>query len=126
MKTKSESSKKSPAKEKKEEKVKEAEKPKPKERQEPKPVKKEAKDDAKKGKKKQAVELEKPADFDDGGWQEVPKKEKKKVKLLMFVISTYEKVCNESININQSMYKPFLTIFMQQSVTNDCKLFKLL
>ncbi|KAL0872094.1 hypothetical protein ABMA27_004515 [Loxostege sticticalis] len=80
VKTKSESSKKSPAKEKKEEKVKEAEKPKPKERQEPKPVKKEAKDDAKKGKKKQAVELEKPADFDDGGWQEVPKKEKKKVK----------------------------------------------
>ncbi|KAL0872093.1 hypothetical protein ABMA27_004515 [Loxostege sticticalis] len=78
VKTKSESSKKSPAKEKKEEKVKEAEKPKPKERQEPKPVKKEAKDDAKKGKKKQAVELEKPADFDDGGWQEVPKKEKKK------------------------------------------------
>ncbi|XP_063828109.1 triadin-like [Ostrinia nubilalis] len=77
VKTKSESTKKSPTKEK----VKEAEKPKPKERQEPKPVKKESKDEAKKGKgRKQPVELEKPADFDEGVWEEVPKKEKKKVK----------------------------------------------
>lgn len=81
-KAKSESSKKSPLKEKKEEKTKEVDKPKPKERPvEAKPVKKETVSDAKKGKKgKNVAELEKPADFDDGGWQEVPKKnEKKKV-----------------------------------------------
>lgn len=81
MKNKSESSKKSPTKEKKEEKVKE-DKPKPKERLELKPVKKEAKDagDAKKGKKNKSAEVEKPADFDEGVWEEVPKKsEKKKV-----------------------------------------------
>lgn len=80
VKTKSESSKKSPTKEKKEEKVKEAEKPKPKERQvEPKAAKKDV--PVVKGKKGKAVEAEKPADFDDGLWQEVPKKsDKKKVK----------------------------------------------
>ncbi|CAH0729599.1 unnamed protein product, partial [Brenthis ino] len=77
-KAKSESSKKSPAKEKKEEKVKEAEKPKPKERVESKFVKKEAPIEAKKGKKKAAVEVEKPADFDEGVWEEVPKKSDKK------------------------------------------------
>lgn len=77
VKTKSESSKKSPNKEKKEEKVKAAEKPK--ERvPEPKAAKKEA---PLKGKKGKAVEGDKPADFDDGLWQEVPKKsDKKKVK----------------------------------------------
>lgn len=80
VKTKSESSKKSPTKEKKEEKVKEAEKSKPKERPgEPKAAKKDI--PAVKGKKGKAVEAEKPADFDDGLWQEVPKKsDKKKVK----------------------------------------------
>lgn len=79
VKTKSESSKKSPSKEKKEEKVKEAAKPKERPA-EPKPVKKETgAGDAKKGKKsKLVVEVEKPADFDDGGWQEVPKKSDKK------------------------------------------------
>lgn len=52
-------------------------KPKPKERPvEPKAAKKEAAD-AKKGKKK-LVETEKPADFDDGVWEEVPKKSDKK------------------------------------------------
>lgn len=82
MKTKSDSSKKSPAKEKKEEK-KEADKPKPKERPaESKAVKKESKEEAKKaGKKNKVVEVEKPADFDEGVWEEVPKKsDKKKVK----------------------------------------------
>ncbi|KAM3966406.1 uncharacterized protein ACR2FA_012716 [Aphomia sociella] len=81
VKAKSDSSKKSPVKEKKEEKPKEADKPKPKPA-EPKVVKKEVKEEAKKGKKsKNAVELEKPADFDDGVWEEVPKKsDKKKVK----------------------------------------------
>ncbi|XP_063382597.1 serine/threonine-protein phosphatase 4 regulatory subunit 2-like [Cydia fagiglandana] len=78
-KAKSESSKKSPTKEK----AKEAEKPKPKPERpaEPKFVKKDAPVEAKKGKKgKAAAETEKPADFDDGGWQEVPKKSQKKVK----------------------------------------------
>ncbi|XP_013172451.1 PREDICTED: neurofilament heavy polypeptide-like [Papilio xuthus] len=84
VKTKTETAKKSPAKEKKEEKPekqKEPEKPKPKEKApEPKPVKKEA-NDVKKGKKKPLVEAEKPADFDEGVWEEVPKKsDKKKVK----------------------------------------------
>ncbi|XP_013140172.1 PREDICTED: neurofilament heavy polypeptide-like [Papilio polytes] len=84
VKTKTETAKKSPAKEKKEEKPekqKEPEKPKPKERAaEPKPVKKEA-NDVKKGKKKLLTEVEKPADFDEGVWEEVPKKsDKKKVK----------------------------------------------
>lgn len=80
MKTKSDSSKKSPNKEKKEEKAKEAEKPKPKERPvEPKAAKKDA--PIVKGKKGKAAESDKPADFDDGLWQEVPKKsDKKKVK----------------------------------------------
>lgn len=78
-KAKSESSKKSPSKEKKEEKVKEVEKPKPKERVEPKIVKKEAPVEAKKGKKnKGVVEAEKPVDFDEGVWEEVPKKSDKK------------------------------------------------
>lgn len=60
--------------------MKEAEKPKPKERPvEPKAVKKDV--PAVKGKKGKAGEAEKPADFDDGLWQEVPKKsDKKKVK----------------------------------------------
>lgn len=80
-KPKSESTKKSPLKEKKEEKVKEAEKPKPKEKPEIKVVKKEVTVDGKKGKKKSATETEKPADFDEGVWEEVPKKsDKKKVK----------------------------------------------
>ncbi|KAJ0178409.1 hypothetical protein K1T71_006232 [Dendrolimus kikuchii] len=75
-----EASKKSPAKEKKEEKPKEVEKPKPKERPAEPKVKKDVVSDAKKGKKK-VIEVEKPADFDDGLWEEVPKKsEKKKVK----------------------------------------------
>ncbi|KAI5645510.1 hypothetical protein NE865_02597 [Phthorimaea operculella] len=75
-KAKSESSKKSPAKEKKKEEVKE-EKPKPKEKPvEPKIAKKEAPVD-KKAKKGKAVDAEKPADFDDGVWEEVPKKERK-------------------------------------------------
>lgn len=81
-KAKSESSKKSPTKEKKEDKVKE-EKPKPKEKPvEMKIVKKEAAGEAKKVKKnKLATEAEKPADFDEGVWEEVPKKsDKKKVK----------------------------------------------
>lgn len=79
VKTKSENSKKSPSKEKKEEKVKETEKLKPKEKPaEPKTLKKDTVVKTKKGK---LVEVEKPADFDDGGWQEVPKKsDKKKVK----------------------------------------------
>lgn len=48
---------------------------------EPKPAKKEPSAEAKKGKKKALVEVEKPADFDEGVWQEVPKKsDKKKVK----------------------------------------------
>ncbi|XP_041987565.1 ABC transporter F family member 4-like isoform X2 [Aricia agestis] len=73
--------KKSPAKEKKEEKVKEAEKPKPKEKVEPKAAKKPEVQAEKKGKKKAGTELDKPADFDDGVWEEVPKKsDKKKVK----------------------------------------------
>ncbi|XP_045766210.1 coiled-coil domain-containing protein 124-like isoform X2 [Maniola jurtina] len=80
-KSKSESAKKSPVKEKKEEKVKDVEKPKPKEKVEVKVAKKEAPAEAKKGKKKAVVDAEKPADFDDGLWQEVPKKsDKKKVK----------------------------------------------
>lgn len=58
--------------------MKEAEKPKPKERVEPKIVKKEAPIEAKKGKKKAAIEVEKPADFDEGVWEEVPKKSDKK------------------------------------------------
>lgn len=76
VKSKSESSKKSPTKEK----VKEAEKPKPKERVvEPKAAKKDV--PTVKGRKGKAAESEKPADFDDGLWQEVPKKsDKKKVK----------------------------------------------
>lgn len=53
---------------------------KPKEKQvpaEPKLVKKEAPAEAKKGKKsKLAAEAEKPADFDEGVWEEVPKKVK--------------------------------------------------
>lgn len=82
VKAKSESSKKSPTKEKKEEKVKEAEKPKPKERPvEAKVAKKEVPAEKKGKKSKIVVEVEKPADFDDGLWQEVPKKgDKKKVK----------------------------------------------
>ncbi|XP_039755424.1 DNA mismatch repair protein Msh3-like [Pararge aegeria] len=80
-KSKSEPAKKSPAKEKKEEKIKDVEKPKPKEKVEVRVVKKEAPAEAKKGKKKATVESEKPADFDDGLWEEVPKKsDKKKVK----------------------------------------------
>lgn len=80
-KSKNESTKKSPLKEKKEEKVKEAEKPKPKEKPEIKVVKKEVPADGKKGKKKAATDTEKPADFDEGVWEEVPKKsDKKKVK----------------------------------------------
>lgn len=72
-KTKTES-KKSPAKEKKEEKVKE-EKVKPKNEVKPKKV------EEKKPLKKKTVESEKPSDFDEGVWEEVPKKsEKKKVK----------------------------------------------
>lgn len=78
VKTKSDSAKKSPAKEKKEEKSKEADKPKPK-AAETKTVKKEIKEEAKKGKKnKNVAELEKPADFDEGVWEEVPKKSDKK------------------------------------------------
>lgn len=53
---------------------------KPKERQFPaeaKPLKKETPVEAKKGKKgKLAAEAEKPADFDEGVWEEVPKKVK--------------------------------------------------
>lgn len=79
-KTKSES-KKSPVKEKKEEKVKEPEKPKIEKKEknvEPK-VKKEAAIDVKKGKKgKTTVDVLKPEDFDDGVWEEVPKKSDKK------------------------------------------------
>lgn len=75
-KAKSESSKKSPTKEKKEEKV---EKPKPKERPTEAKIKKEVTD---KKNKKKAAEVEKPEDFDDGLWQEVPKKSTKKVKSL--------------------------------------------
>ncbi|KAL4702586.1 hypothetical protein ACJJTC_016062 [Scirpophaga incertulas] len=77
-------SKKTPTKEKKEEKIKEVEKPKPKEKQEPKPLKKDLVGETKKGKKsKHVAEAEKPADFDEGVWEEVPKKvksDKKKVK----------------------------------------------
>ncbi|XP_068618442.1 glutamic acid-rich protein-like [Battus philenor] len=82
VKTKTESSKKSPAKEKKEEKQKEPEKSKSKEKVvESKLTKKDA-NEVKKGKKKAATELEKPADFDEGVWEEVPKKsDKKKVKV---------------------------------------------
>lgn len=86
VKTKADSSKKSPSKEKKEEKVKEADKPKPKEKSvEPKLAKKEAVIEKKNRKNKAGAEVEKPADFDDGNWEEVPKKndkkgEKKKVK----------------------------------------------
>lgn len=60
--------------------MKEAEKPKPKERVvEPKAAKKDV--PTVKGRKGKAAESEKPADFDDGLWQEVPKKsDKKKVK----------------------------------------------
>lgn len=48
---------------------------------EPKPAKKESSAEAKKGKKKALAEVEKPADFDEGVWEEVPKKsDKKKVK----------------------------------------------
>ncbi|CAH2091326.1 unnamed protein product [Euphydryas editha] len=81
-KSKSESSKKSPAKEKKEEKLKEVEKPKPKEKVESKVVKKEVLSETKKSKKgKATTDIEKPADFDEGVWEEVPKKsDKKKVK----------------------------------------------
>ncbi|CAK1586340.1 unnamed protein product [Parnassius mnemosyne] len=79
VKTKTDTSKKSPVKEKKEEKAKEPEKPKPKEKvTEPKSLKKEAVGEAKKGKKKLIVEVEKPADFDEGVWEEVPKKSDKK------------------------------------------------
>ncbi|XP_047534761.1 triadin-like isoform X2 [Vanessa atalanta] len=77
-KSKTESTKKSPAKEKKEDKVKEVEKPKPKEKAETKVVKPAA--DIKKAKKGKAVsDAEKPADFDEGVWEEVPKKSDKKV-----------------------------------------------
>lgn len=52
--------------------MKEVEKPKPKEKVEVvKVVKKEAPAEVKKGKKKPVVETEKPADFDDGLWEEV-------------------------------------------------------
>lgn len=67
--------KKSPAKEKKE--VKEAEKPKPK-AAETKVLKRESVEPKKGKKAKNVGETEKPADFDDGLWEEVPKKEKKK------------------------------------------------
>lgn len=67
--SKTKSEKKSPPKEKKE--VKEHEKPKPKEKPaEPKVAKKE---ELKKGKKK-ANASDKPSDFDEGVWEEVPKK----------------------------------------------------
>lgn len=58
--------------------MKEEKKPKEKQLQaEPKLVKKEAPAEAKKGKKsKLAAEAEKPADFDEGVWEEVPKKVK--------------------------------------------------
>lgn len=62
------------------EKKEEVEKPKPKEKIESKPTKKVVVPD-KKVKKSKIVEVEIPADFDDGLWEEVPKKsEKKKVK----------------------------------------------
>lgn len=58
------------------------EKPKPKEKVENKIVKKEVVSETKKAKKgKGTTEIEKPADFDEGIWEEVPKKsDKKKVK----------------------------------------------
>lgn len=76
-----EASKKSPSKDKKEEKVKEAEKPKPKEKTVEPKIKKESAVDAKKLKKGKGTDAQKPEDFDDGVWEEVPKKsDKKKVK----------------------------------------------
>lgn len=62
--------------------MKEVEKPKPKEKVENKIVKKEVVSETKKSKKgKGTSEIEKPADFDEGVWEEVPKKsDKKKVK----------------------------------------------